>query len=222
MRKIALFFGIIFCSHIGFSQTFPQAEQIEQDSLFQPFQRNLSDSAVLIREPNLEELSKWGQFKSKLHYGGNAWLSYFGGLYLDLTPTLAYELNKKGTMAGISLAIVNLGYSQIPEEKLAIGPRVFVRQGIWRSLFAHAEIEAINASRTQFNDYVNNNPTNPDYSKTWRVSPLIGLGFYQGGGKQQSGSFISVLYNLNNSGYVSPQSIFGRGSLYVFRVGFLI
>ncbi len=218
MRKIVFILSLSFYSFISSAQTFPQVESRESDSLFQPYQRGLSDSSTRHVAPL--ELSKWETVKSKLHYGGNAWLSYFNGLYLDLSPTVGYELNQKGTMLGLSLAVVSLGNFYNKEERLSIGPRVFVRQPIWKSIFAHGEIEAMNASKSQFNDFIPSN--NPDLSKVWRVSPLVGLGFYQGGGGQQKGSFISILYNLNNSGYVSPQSLFGRGSLYVFRVGFII
>jgi hypothetical protein len=216
MRKIVFILSLSFYSFFSSAQTFPQVETIESDSLFQPYQRDLSDSSTRHVAP--PEMTKWETAKSKLHYGGNAWASYFNGLFLDLSPTLGYDLNEKGTMLGLSLAIVSFGNSPKQEERLSIGPRVFVRQPIWKSIFAHGEIEAMHASKSQFNDAPQ---LVTDFSKDWRVSPLVGLGFYQGGGGQQRGSFISVLYNLNNSGYVSPYSLFGRGSLYVFRVGII-
>lgn len=217
MRKIVFILSLSFYSFFSSAQTFPQVESIESDSLFQPYQRDLSDSSTRYVAPL--EMTKWETVKSKLHYGGNAWASYFNGLFLDLSPTLGYDLNEKGTMLGLSLAIVSFGNSPQKEERFSIGPRVFVRQPIWKSIFAHGEIEAMNASKSQFNDAP---PVVTDFSKDWRVSPLVGLGFYQGGGGQQRGSFISVLYNLSNNGYVNPLTSFGSTSLFVFRIGVLL
>ncbi len=156
-------------------------------------------------------------FKQKLHYGGNIWLGFFGAFYADISPMAGYEITDKGTIAGLGASFIYQGAWRA-EGATAVGPRIFVRQAIWRSFFAHAEYELINAPSYQFYNFDANN----DPKRKWGGSPLIGLGMYQGRTRQQKGSFISVMYNMGypSFGFVSPQGLGGNQSPLVLRFGF--
>jgi len=172
------------------------------------------------------------EWREKLRYGGSAWLEFFGTFYIDFSPIVGYELNDKGTVVGIGANFIFLGtfsFSGSPNRNnmtknnnTAFGPKVFIRQQVFKRFFAHAEYEFINAYADQFYSY--NLNTNDPNKKVWGSSPLIGAGFYQGGDGRR-GSFISLMYNLGypNRGFVSPQSLpfLGSQSPITFRYGFL-
>ena len=167
---------------------------------------------------NEKELPTWRQ---KLHLGGNIWLGFFGSFYVDVSPMVGYEVTKLGTVAGLGGTLIYQGGFGQPAD-VAVGPRIFVRQPIWRSIFAHAEYEWMNATEDQFYSFDPvSAPNVPTLPKKWEGAPLVGLGFYQGQGGQ-SGSFISVMYNLGYplNGFVSPQGLGGRNSPLILRFGF--
>lgn len=157
------------------------------------------------------------EWKEKLHYGGNIWAGFFGSFYLDASPMIGYDITKKGTVAGLGASLIYQGQWK-GDGVFAGGPRLFVRQAIWRSFFAHAEYEMINA---ESDDFYGSNAIN-DNSRKWGGSPLVGAGLYQGGQGQQKGSFISVMYNLGypDNGFISPQGLGGNQSPIVLRFGF--
>lgn len=163
-------------------------------------------------------------WKEKMHYGGNIWAGFWGSLYLEATPMVGFDISEKGTVAGLGATILYNGVNRMYGGGLSIGPKVFVRQAIWRSVFAHAEYELMNSSAYNFYDkreaFDSNLSLNP--KKVWGGTGYIGAGFYQNGMRTQGGGFISLLYNLNapNSGFINPQSI-GDGRL-VLRIGFFI
>lgn len=167
---------------------------------------------------NEKELPIWRQ---KLHVGGNIWLGFFGSFYVDVSPMVGYEVTKLGTVAGLGGTLIYQGGFGQPAD-VALGPRIFVRQPIWRSIFAHAEYEWMNATEDQFYSFDPvSAPNVPTLPKKCEGAPLVGLGFYQGQGGQ-SGSFISVMYNLGYplNGFVSPQGLGGRNSPLILRFGF--
>ena len=160
-------------------------------------------------------------WKEKLRYGGNLWLGFFGAFYIDVSPMVGYELGEKGTVAGLGANLIYQGnFNQ--NGNLVYGPKLFVRQQVFRSIFLHAEYEMMNAYSSQFYSF---NPNTPftDIKKKWEGSPLLGAGFYQGRGGNR-GSFISLMYNLGypNRGFVSPQGLGGNSSPIVVRFGFLL
>lgn len=161
-------------------------------------------------------------FKENLHYGGNLWLGFFGAFYIDASPMAGLEINDIGTTVGLgSTFIYQGGFNQ--GGVFMAGPRIFVRQPVWRSIFAHAEFELINAPENQF--YSFDRPNAVDIARKWEGSPLIGAGFYQGRTKSQGGSFISIMYNIGysyNRGFISPQGLGGNSSPFVLRFGFFI
>lgn len=164
------------------------------------------------------------EWREKLRYGGTFWLGFFGAFYIDASPMVGYELNDKGTVAGIGANFIFQGTfnrnSATNTNNTIFGPKVFVRQQVFKRFFVHAEYEFINAYADQFYSY-NLNTTDPS-KRIWGHSPLIGAGFYQGG-DGKSGSFISLMYNLGypNRGFISPQSLLGNETPITLRYGFL-
>lgn len=164
------------------------------------------------------------EWKEKLRYGGTFWLGFFGAFYIDASPMVGYELNDKGTVAGIGANFIFQGTfnrnSATNTNNTIFGPKIFVRQQVFKRFFAHAEYEFINAYADQFYSY-NLNTTDPS-KRIWGHSPLIGAGFYQGGDGRR-GSFISLMYNLGypNRGFISPQSLLGNETPITLRYGFL-
>ncbi|MFT6879319.1 MAG: hypothetical protein ACI8UX_001750 [Psychromonas sp.] len=161
-------------------------------------------------------------FREKLHYGGNLWLGFFGAFYVDASPMIGYEITDAGTVAGIGATFIYQGGFNSGGVAMG-GPRIFIRQPIWRSIFAHAEYEFMNAPANQFYSFDTNNQIGGVIGRKWEGSPLIGGGFYQGRTRQQKGSFISAMYNLGfafNKGFVSPQGLGGNNSPIVVRFGF--
>lgn len=164
------------------------------------------------------------EWKEKLRYGGTFWLGFFGAFYIDASPMVGYELNDKGTVAGIGANFIFQGTfnqnSATNTNNTIFGPKIFIRQQVFKRFFAHAEYEFINAYADQFYSY-NLNTTDPN-KRIWGGSPLIGAGFYQGGDGKH-GSFISLMYNLGypNKGFISPQSLLGNATPITLRYGFL-
>ncbi|MFY7911869.1 MAG: hypothetical protein ACOVO2_20065 [Emticicia sp.] len=164
------------------------------------------------------------EWKEKLRYGGTFWLGFFGAFYIDASPMVGYELNDKGTVAGIGANFIFQGTfnrnSANNTNNTIFGPKIFVRQQVFKRFFAHAEYEFINAYADQFYSF-NLNTTDPN-KRIWGGSPLIGAGFYQGGDGRR-GSFISLMYNLGypNRGFISPQSLLGSETPITLRYGFL-
>jgi len=164
------------------------------------------------------------EWKEKLRYGGTFWLGFFGAFYIDASPMIGYELNDKGTVAGIGANFIFQGTfnrnSAANTNNTIFGPKIFIRQQVFKRFFAHAEYEFIYAYADQFYSY-NLNTTDPN-KRVWGSSPLIGAGFYQGGDGRR-GSFISLMYNLGypNRGFISPQSLLGNQTPITLRYGFL-
>ena len=176
-----------------------------------------SQTQVIFEKPKPE-------WKEKLRYGGTFWLGFFGAFYIDASPMIGYELNDKGTVAGIGANFIFQGTfnrnSAANTNNTIFGPKIFIRQQVFKRFFAHAEYEFINAYADQFYSY-NLNTTDPS-KRVWGSSPLIGAGFYQGGDGRR-GSFISLMYNLGypNRGFISPQSLLGNQTPITLRYGFL-
>jgi hypothetical protein len=162
------------------------------------------------------------QWKEKFHYGGNIWVGFWGTLYLEATPMVGWDITEKGTVAGVGASFLYYGADKMYGGGLSIGPKVFVRQAIWRSVFAHAEYEVMNSSPYNFYNVDPKTIQGLNPKNKWGGTGYVGAGFYQNGMRTQGGGFISLLYNLSapNSGYINRQSI-GDGRL-VLRLGFFI
>ncbi len=191
------------------AQVIPQAEPIEEAPA-----EEQEEKPVLFEEPK----PAW---KQRMHYGGNVWVQFWGALYADVSPMAGYDVTDKGTIVGLGASFIYQGSSVYGQKNnnIAVGGRAFVRQRVWRPIFAQAEYELMNAPNTETNFY-NWEVDGP--SRKWGGSPLIGLGFYQGRGAEQRGSFISVMYNMGapSFGYRSMQTFGGSGSPFVIRIGY--
>jgi hypothetical protein len=151
----------------------------------------------------------------KLRYGGSIALQFWGQLYIDLSPMVGYELGNSGkTVVGLSPTANYIG--TFKAGNYAAGGRVFIRQSLFRKIFAHAEFETINAPSAQFYQFQATDP-----KRSWGQTPYIGLGLYQGG-KAHKGPFIMILANplYPNKGYKSPYQFGGGDSPLTLRVGF--
>lgn len=205
MYRLTLF--LLLISFSTFSQIIPNGEPIPDDE----------------EEPQVELKKQKPAWTENLQYGGNVWLGFWGDLYVEATPMVGMKLNDKGTVAGIGATISYNGSNKIYGGGMSFGPRAFVRQKIWNTVFAHAEYELINSSPYNFYDYeIPQSGIDLDPKNKWGSSAYVGGGFYQGIKGGQGGAFISLLYNLlPNSGYVNPQAITRDGRL-ILRVGFFI
>jgi hypothetical protein len=199
MRKFILTTTFIISTLCGFGQDFPEEKE----------------RPVFFEKPQPE-------WKQKIRYGGNLWLGFFGAFYVDVSPMVGYELTKKGTFGGIGATIIYQGAWQNSGEWI-VGPRLWLRQQVFKSVFVHAEYEFMNAAADRFYSYNSNTAIQQPLTKKWEGSPLIGIGFYQGRGATDKGSFLSLMYNLGypNRGFVSPQGLGGNQSPLILRYGFL-
>lgn len=206
MHKILLF---LFLSLNVTAQIIPQAEPLEEEST-----EEQEEKPVLFEEPK----PAW---KQKMHYGGNIWVQFWGALFADVSPMVGYDVTDKGTIVGLGASFIYQGSSVYRQKNnnIAVGGRVFVRQKVWRPIFAQAEYEFMNAPNSDRNFY---NWDVDGSTRKWGGSPLVGLGFYQGRNAEQRGSFISVMYNLGapSFGYRSMQTFGGSGSPFVIRIGY--
>ncbi len=202
----SIFFLFLFQSAI--CQVIPPAEPIEEE------EEKKEEST----EKNLATFEKpKPAWRSNMRYGGNIGLGFFGAFYVDASPMIGYDVTGKNTVVGVGGSFIFQGQYR-GTGAMAYGGRVFVRQAIWRMVFAQAEYEYMNANRLQF---YGEPPT--AVGQKWGGSPLIGLGIYRSGGNQQKGGFISIMYNTGapNKGFISPQSLGGRTSGLSLRYGFL-
>jgi hypothetical protein len=189
---------LLFLSLNLSAQIIPPAEPIEEE---EPKEEQ-EEKPVLFEEPK----PAW---KQRMHYGGNVWVQFWGALF------------DKGTIVGLGASFIYQGSSVYGQNNnnIAVGGRAFVRQKVWRPIFAQAEYEFMNAPNTETNFY---NWDVDGSARKWGGSPLVGLGFYQGRNAEQRGSFISVMYNLGapSFGYRSMQTFGGSGSPFVIRIGY--
>ncbi|SOE22150.1 hypothetical protein SAMN06298216_2599 [Spirosomataceae bacterium TFI 002] len=198
-----------------------------------PFILSASYAQITTPPPDDEEIPQEPEYtfekpksalSEKLHYGGNIWLGFFGAFYIDASPMAGIEVTDAGTVVGLGASFIYQGGFQ-QSGSFAAGPRFFVRQPVWRTIFVHAEYELMNADEERFYGFdptVNRAP-GVESQRKWGGSPLIGAGFYQNRDRQQKGSFISVMYNLGysyNQGFISPQGLGGNSSPFVLRYGF--
>ena len=201
-----IFFVLMIQS--AFGQVIPPSEPIDDEE--EKEEASSEKSLVPFEQPK----AAW---KSNLRYGGNIGLGFFGAFYVDASPMVGYDVTGKNTVVGVGGSFIFQGQYR-STGAMAYGGRVFIRQAVWRMVFAQAEYEFMNANKAQF---YNTKPGEAD--RQWGGSPLVGLGIYRGGANPQKGSFISVMYNLGapNKGFISPQSLGGSGTALSLRYGFL-
>lgn len=198
MRKIFLTITLTICAFAAFSQE-EEPQEKEKPAFFE------------------QPKPAW---KDKLRYGGNFWLGFWGAFYVDVSPMVGYEVTNKGTVVGLGANLIYQGVFNGGGDFI-YGPKIFVRQPVFRSIFVQAEYEMMNAYSNQFYSFNAGTPVT-DIKKKWEGSPLIGAGFYQGR-QGQKGGYLALMYNLGypNRGFISPQGLGGNNSPIVIRYGFL-
>jgi hypothetical protein len=199
MRKIFLTITLAICAFASFAQE-EEPQEKEKPAFFE------------------QPKPAW---KDKLRYGGNFWLGFWGAFYIDVSPMVGYEVTNKGTIVGLGANLIYQGVFNGGGDFI-YGPKLFVRQPVFRSIFAQAEYEMMNAYSNQFYSFNAYTPVT-DIKKKWEGSPLIGAGFYQGR-QGQRGSYLALMYNLGypNRGFISPQGLGGNNSPIVIRFGILL
>ena len=205
--RLPKYWLFLACSFLPIAQLVAQEIPLEEKPL-------IEKSTI---PTSLQEKPAW---RERLHYGGNLWLGFFGSFYVDVSPMVGYEVTSRGTVAGLGGTFIYQGGGGIPAD-ISVGPRLFVRQAVWRSIFVHAEYEWMRARTDQFYSYDPLVLPNEPSRLKWEGAPVVGIGFYQGQGGQ-SGSFLALMYNLGYpiKGFVSPQGLGGRNSPLSLRFGF--
>lgn len=192
MRKIAVAW-IFFLLLSGVSRTV--LGQYVRDSL-----RNQSAAA----EP---ETGESADFTSRLVPGGNFGLGFGSQWYIDLSPSLGYQLNKN-MVAGAGI-IYNAYGGTIAGQKVSYqryGGFGFARHRLYQSFFANCELELLNVPVETYSEE----------TRKWVFSPLAGASYIMPFGTR-GGLQISLLYNLNYNPVWSPYP-----SPYVWRIGFFL
>jgi hypothetical protein len=211
MRKIILSICLIISTLGVFSQSLSQTKDTLVNnpdwavkSKDQPYQRQAGSIQ--------KEKPEWMQ---KLRYGGNFYLGYYNGAYIDVSPMVGYKLNEAGTTFGVGLNMIYTSSRFSNSSSFDYGARVFIQQPVAGIFFIQAEIEAMNARAANFYDYLQ---TADPLARKWEISPLVGVGFYPSKGNG-SNYYFMLSYNLNypNGGYNGPGNL---GSGLVLKVGF--
>jgi hypothetical protein len=212
---------LLFLSLNLSAQIIPPAEPIEEENP----KEEQEEKPVLFEEPK----PAWRQ---RMHWGGNFWLGLYGSLYVDASPMIGFDVSEKNTVVGLGGSLIYNGqprnsFNGDQSGSLSYGGRLFLRQGIWKSIFAQAEFEIMNSDKINFYP-IDPKANDPGYlaptGKKLGGLPLIGAGFYQNRSWQQKGSFVSIMYSLGgqNFGYINPQSFNLNGSVLVMRLGVFI
>ncbi len=129
-------------------------------------------------------------FKEKLFFGGGLGFQFGNVTAIDVSPIIGYRLTPK-FHAGVGLSYSYYNYSNLGVSASNYSASIFTRFFLLDNIFAHGEVEALNAK--VFTSY------NPEQSyRKWIDSYLIGGGYFQRIG-ERSGMYIMVLWNLNEN-----------------------
>jgi hypothetical protein len=152
------------------------------------------------------EDSESGNFWDNVRLGGNIGLQLGNPTNILLSPSMAYvpqaDFLDDKLMIGIGVTYIysKVKYADVNYSSNIYGGRVFGRYLITDNIFAHSELESLNAP----------NYVNVSNDRTWVNSFFVGGGYQQGIGNR-SGFTVSILYNLawtpTNIIYSSPWNI---------------
>lgn len=157
-----------------------------------------------------EKQKKHDNFTKRLKYGGSFGAFFGQQTYVELSPKVGYEVNKRLT-AGLGFNYIYFSVKDYGQKFVThiYGPTVFAQYSLISGLFAYGEFNAYSVEAYS--------PV-PPYSseRIWIGSAPVGLGYYSGG--QMGGVYLSVLYDLIND----PNSPYYNGGMPILlRVGFL-
>lgn len=139
--------------------------------------------------------------------GGNFGFSFGDQWYIDLSPSLGYQINDRMVAgAGVIYNAYGGTFNGIKYKYERYGGFVFARHKIYQSFYANAEFEFINVpDERQAED-----------ARTWIINPLVGGSYIVPLGNR-GGFQVSLLYNLNYQPYLSPYP-----SALVWRIGIFL
>lgn len=172
--------------------------QDENDDLEGEFNRNKT-------KPKGSKESFW----KDVRFGGQFWASFGNPTYIELSPMAFKPINQK-LITGLGFSYMYQSFNQggVKREFNVFGPRALAQYYFLPTLFAHAELEALNLP---FYD-----PMRNEEVREWVASPLIGLGFIQRFGSGIGGLYASLLYNPVFNPDRSPYP-----NAFVFRMGMI-
>lgn len=143
--------------------------------------------------------------RERMYYGGNFSLQLGSATFIDISPlagvmiTDRYSAGVGATYQYINFRFLNTGGRSI------YGGRIFNRYNITQNFFAHAELEALNATYE----------INRELRQEWIPAAFVGGGYFSPAGAR-GGFNITALYNLMYDNIRSPYN-----QPYVIRVGFI-
>jgi hypothetical protein len=163
------------------------------------------DSTVTNTSSTSENSS--GSTGNKLVPGGNFGFGLGNQWFIDLSPSLGYQL-KPGMVAGAGIVYNAYGGSFFGKKYRfqRYGGMLFARHRIYEQFFASTELEMLNVP----DEY------SPVQQRVWIFSPLAGLSYVMPF-QNRGGLQISLLYNLNHKPDLSPYP-----SPLVWRIGFFL
>jgi len=162
-----------------------------------------SFSALQAQEDDYRPLKKGGIPWERLYTGGNVGgaLSEFTA-FAELSPLLGYRFTDAFSLgAGFTFQYFN--YKYYDSKNFFYGPRIFARYQLFRFLFAYSEYEHLILKYYSAQQ--------PNGEKATSPNLYIGGGL-SSGFENGTGSFVMVLYNLNdnlNNPFSNPSFRFG-------------
>lgn len=182
-------FCLIFLAFLSFSEI--RAQYVRDTTLATVPENNIASSDA--------------DFSQKLVPGGNFALSLGNPWFLDLSPSLGYQVNER-LVSGAGLSYVAYG-ARVGNVKFRwdrYGGMVFSRYRLFDSFFANAELEMLNVE----DEFL--------LKRVWIVNPLVGASYIMPFGRR-GGLQVSLLYNLNYNENLSPFP-----SPLIWRIGFFL
>ncbi|NJO90278.1 MAG: hypothetical protein HC831_16030, partial [Chloroflexia bacterium] len=131
-------------------------------------------------------------FRDKIFFGGGLGLQFGSVTAIDVSPIVGYKITER-FHAGLGFSYSYFKYNDYTPsiDFSAYSGSIFTRFFLTESLFAQAEVEALNTEVfTSFNPV--------DSYRKWIDSYLVGGGYFQRIG-QRSGVYIMILWNLNET-----------------------
>jgi long-subunit fatty acid transport protein len=163
----------------------------------------LSITTLLAQEDSYRDLKKGGIPWERLYAGGNVGgaLSEFSA-FAEVSPLLGYRINDAFS-AGAGFTFQYFNYKYYDSKNFFYGPRIFARYQLFRFLFAYSEYEHLILKYYSAQQ--------PNGEKATSPNLYIGGGL-SSGFENGTGSFVMLLYNLNdnlNNPFPNPSFRFG-------------
>jgi long-subunit fatty acid transport protein len=140
-------------------------------------------------------------FKDKIFFGGGLGLQFGTITAIEVSPIVGYKVTER-FHTGVGFKYSYFKYKDYTPtiDFSAYSGSVFTRFFITESLFAYAEVEALNTEVLAISN------STIEWKRKWIDSYFIGAGYFQRLG-QRSGVYLLLLWNLNEtelSPYTNP------------------